>query len=50
VQFASEDRIFANDINQLRAIIRDFSFVNQVNGIAARKAIQLNEGYESFFI
>ena len=50
VQFASEDRIFANDINQLRAIIRDFSFVNQVNGVAARKAIQLNEGYESFFI
>ena len=50
VQFASEDRIFANDINQLRAIIRDFSFVDKVNQMSAGNGIQLNEGYESFLI
>ncbi|HWK05342.1 MAG TPA: histidine ammonia-lyase [Puia sp.] len=50
VQFASEDRIFANDINQLRAIIRDFSFVDRVNEMSAGKAVRLNEGYESFLI
>src|SRR5882757_2934852 len=48
VQFASEDRIFANDINQLRAIIRDFSFVDRVNEMSARKGVNLNKGYTGF--
>ncbi|HEX9513495.1 MAG TPA: histidine ammonia-lyase [Puia sp.] len=50
VQFASEDRIFANDINQLRAIIRDFSFVDKVNEMSAGKGTPLNDGYGSFVI
>ena len=50
VEFASEDRIFADDINQLRTIIRDFSFVKTVNEVAAGKGVHLNEGFESFVI
>jgi len=50
VQFASEDRIFANDINQLTAIIRDFSFVEKVNEVSVRKGISLNEGYGAFAV
>jgi histidine ammonia-lyase len=50
VQFASEDRIFADDINQLRAIIRDFSFVDKVNEMSAGKGIALNDKYESFVL
>jgi histidine ammonia-lyase len=50
VQFASEDRIFANDINQLRAIIRDHSFVEKVKEASVRKGIQLNEGYGAFAV
>jgi histidine ammonia-lyase len=46
--FASEDRIFAEDINQLRAIIRDFSFVEKVNQAAVSRGIALNEGFGSF--
>lgn len=48
VQFASEDRIFADDINQLRAIIRDFSLVEKVKEAAARKNVNLNKGYTGF--
>lgn len=50
VEFASEDRIFAADINQLRAIIRDFSFVEKVNEVAAQKGVQLNEPYGAFVL
>lgn len=46
--FASEDRIFAEDINQLRAIIRDFSFVEKVNEAAVSAGIALNEGFGEF--
>jgi histidine ammonia-lyase len=31
VSFATEDRIFSDDINKIREIIRDFSFVNKIN-------------------
>ena len=48
VGFAEEDRIFADDINKIRAIISDFSFVERVNAFAAEKGIQLNEGFEQF--
>jgi histidine ammonia-lyase len=48
VEFASEDRIFAEDINKLKAIIRDFSFVKKVNEVAASKNIGLNKGFEVF--
>ena len=46
--FASEDRIFANDIKQVAGIIKDFSFVDKVNAYAASKHIALNEGYDVF--
>lgn len=48
VGFAEEDRIFANDINAIKNIISDFSFVNGVNQFALSKGIELNKGFESF--
>ncbi|MDP4150094.1 MAG: histidine ammonia-lyase [Bacteroidota bacterium] len=48
VGFASEDRIFADDINRLRSVISDFSFVNKVNEAAASAGINLNGGHPSF--
>ena len=41
VSFAEEDRIFAEDINKVAGIIKDFSFVNEVNEFAKRKGINL---------
>ncbi len=48
VGFAAEDRIFADDINKITTVIKDFSFVNKVNELAATKKITLNNGYETF--
>jgi histidine ammonia-lyase len=48
VGFAEEDRIFANDINQIKKIITDFSFVDKVNAFTVSKGISLNAGYEDF--
>lgn len=48
VSFAEEDRIFANDINRIREIIHDHSFVAQVNSFANAGKSLLNEGYEQF--
>lgn len=48
VGFAEEDRIFADDINKVTAIIRDFTFVDKVNEFATAKKIELNKGYEGF--
>jgi histidine ammonia-lyase len=49
VGFASEDRIFAEDIGRLHGIIHDFSFVNYCNGFAHDKGIRLNAGFETDF-
>lgn len=49
VSFAEEDRIFADDINIVAGMIKDFSFVNEVNGFAANHGVQLNEGFPEFF-
>jgi histidine ammonia-lyase len=49
VGFASEDRIFAEDIRRLHAIIHDFSFVNYCNEFAAGQQIGLNAGFENEF-
>lgn len=46
VSFASEDRIFADDINKIRALISNFSFVGKVNEFALSKGIRLNEGFD----
>jgi histidine ammonia-lyase len=48
VGFASEDRIFADDINKVSGLIKDFSFVEKVNAFAASKNIQLNKGFAGF--
>lgn len=48
VSFAEEDRIFAEDINKVAGIIKDFSFVEKVNAFAAAKKIKLNENYPAF--
>jgi histidine ammonia-lyase len=48
VGFASEDRIFADDINKVAGIIKNFSFVEKVNEFAKGKSITLNEGYNHF--
>ncbi len=43
VSFANEDRIFADDINQIKKIISDFSFMHHVEEKQA-----LNKGFEEF--
>ncbi len=48
VSFAEEDRIFSEDINKIKNIIGDFSFVNRVKGYAETKHINLNNDYEEF--
>jgi histidine ammonia-lyase len=50
VSFAEEDRIFAEDINKVAGIIKDFSFVEKVNAFATSKNIELNSGFELFKI
>ncbi len=48
VGFAEEDRIFADDINKVAGLIKDFSFVKKVNDFAIEKGIDLNKGYEGW--
>lgn len=48
VGFAEEDRIFANDIDAIKNIICDFSFVKNVNAFATSKGIELSKGFEQF--
>ena len=48
VGFAEEDRIFADDINAITNIISNFSFVKNVNELAASKKIELNKNFEQF--
>jgi histidine ammonia-lyase len=48
VSFAAEDRIFADDINQVAGIIKDLSFVDKVNQFSAQEGIKLNNGFEEF--
>jgi histidine ammonia-lyase len=48
VSFAEEDRIFADDINEIKSIIANFSFVNEVNDFVASKNIELNDGFTEF--
>ncbi|HTS45056.1 MAG TPA: histidine ammonia-lyase [Puia sp.] len=46
--FANEDRVFSEDILQIKKIISDFSFVKKVNEFAKSKNMDLNEGFELF--
>jgi len=49
VGFAEEDRVFAEDINKVAALIKDFSFVDKLNAFADSKGVDLNEGYAGQF-
>jgi len=46
VSFAEEDRIFADDINKVSGLIKDFSFVERVNEFAVSKGIYLNQDFQ----
>lgn len=48
VSFAEEDRIFADDIDKIKQLISDFSFVEHCNELANLKKINLNKGFEVF--
>lgn len=48
VGFANEDRVFADDINKVAALIKDYSLVQQVNACAHQQQLQLNSGYDAF--
>lgn len=48
VSFAEEDRIFADDIDKIKQLISDFSFVEHCNELAGLKKINLNKGFEVF--
>ncbi len=50
VGFAEEDRIFADDINSIRDIISNLSFVEEVNKKASSLQLELNEHYGAFTI
>jgi histidine ammonia-lyase len=50
VSFASEDRIFADDINKVAGTIQDFSFVERLNEFASSKKIKLNDDHPAFEI
>ena len=48
VGFAEEDRIFSEDINKIKSIISDLSFVEEVNKKSLSLHIDLNEHYGAF--
>jgi histidine ammonia-lyase len=48
VSFAEEDRIFADDINKIKNIISDFSFVDKVNNFSSTRGVKLNDGFSGF--
>jgi histidine ammonia-lyase len=48
VSFAEEDRIFAADINKIKNIIADFSFVQKVTAFAGENNLLLNNGFDQF--
>jgi histidine ammonia-lyase len=48
VSFAEEDRIFADDVNSVKTIIADFSFIEKVNAFVEAQSIELNKGFTQF--
>src|SRR5688572_16685615 len=48
VSFAEEDRIFADDIDKIKRIVSDFSFVAHCNEVAVQQGIALNKDFEDF--
>ncbi len=49
VSYAEEDRIFSDDINKIRQIIHDLSFVKDVNEFTGTHHLALNSGFDNFF-
>lgn len=50
VAFAEEDRVFADDINRIGEVIKDYSFVKHVQAFAAGRDVWLNEGFDQFSV
>jgi histidine ammonia-lyase len=50
ISFAEEDRIFADDINVVKEMVSNYSFVEKVNAFADRKGIKFADGYDEFSI
>jgi histidine ammonia-lyase len=50
VSFAEEDRVFADDINKVKKMIANFSFVEKLNQYASSKGIVLNQNFDAFRI
>jgi histidine ammonia-lyase len=50
VGFAEEDRIFADDINKVAGLVKDFSFVSEVNSFSLSRKLSLNDGFPGFSI
>jgi histidine ammonia-lyase len=48
VSFASEDRIFADDIRKIKSMIESFSFIKEADSFALSQGAELNKGYEIF--
>ncbi len=48
VAFASEDRIFAEDIRKVSSLMKDFSFVRRMNEFAQNRQIGLNAGFAEY--
>jgi histidine ammonia-lyase len=48
VSFAEEDRVFADDIEQIKKLVAGFSFVAEVEGFAERHGLRLNENFPQF--
>jgi histidine ammonia-lyase len=48
VEFAQEDRLFANDISSIKKIISDFSFTQACTEFALRQNIPINTGFTEF--
>lgn len=50
VSFASEDRIFARDIERISRLITDFSFVQQVHQFCEKRGIAITSTFPAFNI
>lgn len=50
VSFANEDRIFADDIKEIKAMVEDYSFVQNMKSEAENLNIELNKDYSTFSI
>lgn len=48
VSFAEEDRVFSADINRIKSILENYSFVRHVQGFATRRNVLLNKGFDEF--